>query len=185
MLFFFVFVMFLWSCSYFNVIWLWCSYFYVPIVIFSLLCSCQALLAANDPFLRGVEAEPDPEPEAELWVSPKARPATAAITSAATIAKSTVVPALCSHPAKHEVQAAVLHILNEEGEFLKHTQRSPAGVCLAWNPGDVASWRGRAQALLWAMTRNSKKRNLGSKKMAISHRPSNRSSLYHRLFIRS
>eukprot|EP00904_Undaria_pinnatifida_P009201 jgi/Undpi1/5410/HiC_scaffold_2.g00691.m1 len=81
----------------------------------SYMMSTKALLAANDPFLRGVEAEPDPEPEAELWVSPKARPATAAITSAATIAKSTVVPALCSHPAKHEVQAAVLHILNEEG----------------------------------------------------------------------
>ena len=82
----------------------------------------QALLAANDPFLRAVEVEPEPEPEpeAEIGVSPKPPPATAAAATAAAnsaMASSTVVPALCAHPAKHEVQAAFLHILNEEGEF--------------------------------------------------------------------
>ena len=73
----------------------------------------QALLAANDPFLRTVEAEP----EAQVGVSRKPRPDAAAAVVTTAIAPSTVVPALCSHPAKHEVQAAVLHILNEEGEL--------------------------------------------------------------------
>lgn len=75
----------------------------------------QALLAANDPFLRMVEAEPEAD---VVSVSRKPRPDTAVAVATTPIAPSTVIPALCSHPAKHEVQAAVLHILNEEGELL-------------------------------------------------------------------
>lgn len=69
----------------------------------------QCLLAANDPFLRDSFGSDQKEPPKEEGEE------AAASDSGSPPGSSAVVPALLRHPARDEVQGAVLHILNEEG----------------------------------------------------------------------
>lgn len=100
----------------------------------------QCLLAANDPFLRpSLPAAEVAAARAAAGAAAAAAVAEKALAaesgrlavaddlgfcygfasfssiSAPILPRSTVVPALLRHPARHEVQGAVLHILNEEG----------------------------------------------------------------------
>lgn len=100
----------------------------------------QCLLAANDPFLRpSLPAVDEAAAKAAAGAAAAAAVAEKALATetganlgvddlgfsygfasftslpAPLVPRSTVVPALLRHPARHEVQGAVLHIFNEEG----------------------------------------------------------------------